>query len=321
MNKEDNNPQSHEKLVKEIIFGHFGKYPEVIERMKVGLDNEVYAFELGDQKYIIRLNQRESLKGSSKNIPLFQSKGIKVPEIIAEDYSKSTSSYNWQILTRLEGTDIDKVISTLTEEQLDAIAKEIASIVKKLVTLPTNGMYGWVGLNNKKLKPTLTEEAEEMLATIKSRNEKTGAVKQEYIQLFARVLDKYKDYFKSAPSQFYFDDMSSKNVMIHEGKFNGLVDLDGVAYGDPLEGIGRIKASWHGTLYGNYYADAVMNVLKLNGVQKETVTMWALLNRIYWQAEIGVQFNKNSSLEIDPKRVESGSRIIEGLAKELELEK
>ena len=317
MNQTDNNIESHENLVKEVVFGHFGKYPEAIERMKVGMDNEVYSVDLGDQKYIVRLNQRESLKGSSKNIPLFQSKGIKVPEIIAEDYSKSTSPYNWQILARLEGTDIDKVILTLSEEQLDAIAKEIAGIEKKLVTLPTNGMYGWVGLNDKKLKSTLTEEVEEMLATIKSRNKKTGAVKEEYIELFAKVLEKYKNYFNSAPSQFYFDDMSSKNVMIHEGKFSGLVDLDGVAYGDPLEGIGRIKASWYGTTYGDYYANAVMDALELSDKQREAVTMWALLNRIYWQAEIGVQFNQNSSLEVDPKRVESGNIVIEGLANEL----
>lgn len=321
MDQVDTNTESHKNLVKKVIFGHFGKNPTVIERMKVGLDNEVYGVEVGNQKYIVRLNKRESLKGSSKNIPLFQSKGIKVPEIIAEDYSKNTSPYNWQILTRLEGTDIDKVISTLTKDQLDDIAKEIAGIVKKLVTLPTNGMYGWVGLDDKKLKFTLTKEIEEMLETIKSRNEKTGAVKEEYIQLFARVLDKYRDYLKSAPSQFYFDDMSSKNVMIHEGKFNGLVDLDEVAYGDPLEGIGCIKASWYGTHYGDHYANAVMNALELSNEQREIVTMWALLNRIYWQAEIGVQFNQNSSLEIDPKRIEAGEKAIEGLLMELGLRK
>ncbi len=321
MNQEDSNPQSHKNLVKEIIFGHFGEYPGVIERMKVGLDNEVYAVELEGQKYIVRLNQRDSLKGSSKNIPLFKSKNIKVPEIIAEDYSKRIIPYNWQILTKLEGTDIDKTISILTEEQLDDIAKEIANIVKKLIALPTNGMYGWVGLDENKLKSTLAEEVEEMLATIKSRNEKTGVVKEKYIKFFEEVLDKYKDYFKSALSQFYFDDMSSKNVIINEGKFNGLVDLDGIAYGDPLEGIGRIKASWYGTIFGDYYAKAIMDSLELNDKQREVVSIWALLNRIYWQSEIGVQFNQNTSLEIDPKRAESGNKVIESLAKELELEK
>jgi hypothetical protein len=68
MNQEDNNLYSHENLVEEIISGHFGKYPEIIERMKVGLDNEVYAVELRGKKYIIRLNQRDSLKGGVFNL-------------------------------------------------------------------------------------------------------------------------------------------------------------------------------------------------------------------------------------------------------------
>lgn len=252
-----------------------------------------------------------------KIFPCFNREALKVPEIVAEDYSKTKTSYNWQILTRLEGLDIDKVISTLSDEQLDAIAKEIADIVKKLITLPTNGMYGWAGLDGERLKPNLTQEAEGMLERVKSRNERTGVIKEKYILLFEKALDTYKDYFASAPSQFYFDDMSSKNVMVSDGKFTGLVDLDGVAYGDPLEGIGRIKASWYGTHYGDHYANAVMDALDLDEERKKIVCMWALLNRISWQSEIGVQFNQNTSPEIDPKRVEAGEKVIEGLANEL----
>ena len=316
---ENKTPSSHEQLVNTVITSYFKKPPEKIQRMKIGMDNEVYGITVAGLEYIIRLNTRDSLKGSSKYIPLFKSLGIKVPEIVAEDYSKSLISYNWQILTRLEGTDISNVIFELTEEQLKGIADELASIIKKLTTLPTNGMYGWFLLNDESLKPTQMAVAEGMLKTINNRNEKTGVVKEKYIQIFARVLDKYKDYFKSAPSIFYFDDMSSKNVIINKGKFNGLVDLDGMAYGDYCEAIGRIKASWYGTSYGSYYVNAIMDNLELIPAQREVVTMWALLNRIYWLAEIGVQFNQNSSKEIDQDKVRSGEVVIEGLAKELGL--
>jgi aminoglycoside phosphotransferase (APT) family kinase protein len=316
---ENNIFSSHEELINTVVSSHFKQLPEKIERMKIGMDNEVYEITVSGSEYIIRLNIRDSLKGSSKNIPLFKSLDIKVPEIVAEDYSKSLIPYNWQILTRLGGTDISKVIFNLNNEQLKGIADELASIIKKLATLPTNGMYGWFLLSDESLKPTQMAVAEGMLKTIKNRNEKTGVVKGEYIQLFAKVLDKYKDYFTSAPSLFYFDDMSSKNVIIYNGKFNGLVDLDGMAYGDYCESIGRIKASWYGTSYGSYYANAVMDNLGLTSTQREIVTMWALLNRIYWLAEAGVQFNQNSSKEIDHEKVRASETVIEGLAKELGL--
>jgi aminoglycoside phosphotransferase (APT) family kinase protein len=321
MPKTKEKPQSklHEQAVKRIVLHHFGKEPEKIEKMDVGLDNEVYSIQVGSNEYILRLNSRDSLKGSSKFIPLFKSKGIKVPDIIAEDYSKKVVPYNWQIMTKIKGRDLGRIISSLTEEQLRDIAKEIAMIAKKLLTIPTNGKFGYVGVTEEKLKPSLNEVVQEMLDDIKERNEKTGVVKDEYIQIFEKLLKEYESYFRQAPSQFYFDDMNYKNVMIQNGKFNGLVDLDGVSYGDFLEGIGRIMANWYGTKHGDFYTKEVMDNLGLNKDQRKIVTMWALLNRIYWQSEIGIQFNANTSTKIDSKLVDEGNARIDNLIMALKL--
>ena len=309
----------HENLIQKIIFKHFGKNAEKIERMRVGLANEVYSVQVNGSDYIVRMNERESIKGSGKYIPLFKSLGIKIPELIIEDYSKELISYNYQILNKIKGVDIKKVIATLPEEQLQNIAKEIADIIKKLINVPTNGLFGYVGITEEKLEPSLNVVVEKMLNKIKERNAKTGVVKKEYIEIFEKILVKYEKYFRNVKSEFYFDDMSSKNVIIHNGKFNGIVDLDGVAYGDFLESIGRIKASWYGTKYGEYYTNAVMDSLNLNEEQRKIVIMWALLNVTWWQSELGIQFNQNSSINIDPKKVQRNNVRIDGLIKELSL--
>ena len=67
-----------------------------------------------------------------------------------------------------------------------------------------------------------------------TRTAKTGTVKDDYINAFQKELDTYADYFSKVPSKCYYDDMSSKNVIIKNAKFNGLVGLDEVAYGDFL---------------------------------------------------------------------------------------
>jgi hypothetical protein len=95
--------ENHEQIIKSVIENVFGKEPDSITRMKVGLDNEVYKLFVNEKGYIIRLNKRDSLKGSSRNIPMYKSLGIKVPEIIAEDYSKRNVPYNYQIMEMLEG--------------------------------------------------------------------------------------------------------------------------------------------------------------------------------------------------------------------------
>jgi aminoglycoside phosphotransferase (APT) family kinase protein len=310
----------HLKDVEDICLKEFGSSPKSIERMKVGSANEVYAVEIKGENYIIRLNEKsEPLQGSDKYIPLFKSLGIKVPDIVGESYSKDIGSHNYQIQTRLEGTDIGKVIAQLTEDQLKGIAHEIASIAKKLLPLPTNGKFGYADITESKLKDSWNEAIADMLNTIKDRTSKTGVVDQKYITAFERAVEKYADYLSKVPSQFYFDDMSSKNVIINNGVFNGIVDLDGVAYGDYLEGIGRIKASWYGTEYGNTYTNAVTESLDLDEKQKEIVTLYALLNRIHWLAETGIQFNQNTSTKVDPAQVAEGEAAIEGLMRELEI--
>jgi aminoglycoside phosphotransferase (APT) family kinase protein len=156
-----------------------------------------------------------------------------------------------------------------------------------------------------------------MIEIIKARTQKTSVVDTRYIRVFDQALTKYAAYLSQVKSEFYFDDMSSKNVMVHAGRFVGLVDLDSVAYGDFLEGIGRIKASWYGTSYGASYTRAVEEALHLTDDQREIVTLYALLNQIFWLAEIGIQFNQNTSTAIDLSRVRDATRVIDGLLSEI----
>ena len=55
----------------------------------------------------------------------------------------------------------------------------------------------------------------------------------------------------------------SKNVLIDNGKFSGLVDIDTIVYGDPLEAVGSIKASWFGTHYCEVYTKAIEDEIRL----------------------------------------------------------
>lgn len=306
--------------IEAITTREFGVGPHSVVRMANGTCNEVYAITVNETEYIVRLSiESKWLRGSSKYIPIFKSLEIPVPNIISENYSKEITPYNYQILSRLPGADITNVIASLNDDELKAIAGEIATIVKKLRRLPTTGMYGCVGDADQHLKSTWNEFLLDMLETVKTHTGKTGVVVARYIRSFEQALKKYANYVARVPSEFYFDDMCSKNVLVNEGKFVGLVDLDGVAYGDYLEGIGRIKASWYGTPYGTTYTRAIEDTLRLGDYEREIVTFYALLNRIFWLSEVGIQFNQNTSPAIDPNRVRGASEDIEGLITELEL--
>lgn len=301
-----------------IVQKHFNQSPQKVERMKAGICNEVYRVEVDDKAFIVRMNNLDRfLKGSSRNIAIFKSKGISVPEILFEDYSKQTISYAYQIMTMIEGEDLGNAIRGLTSDELVSIAKDISYIFLKLGDIQTNGKFGWVADNESKLVDSWNEVMLKMYYDVCSRNDATSVVGKELIDLYYQLITKYKLYFDGVPSRFVYDDISSKNVMVKDGKFNALVDLDQVMYGDFLEPIGRIKASWYGTEYGRIYTESILDCLSLNQSQREMVTVYALLSRINWLSEIGIQFNQNTSVEIDQTRVDESRRIIELIKREL----
>jgi hypothetical protein len=97
----------------------------------------------------------------------------------------------------------------------------------------------------------------------------------------------------------------------------GLIDLDSLARGDPLEAIGRIKASWYGTHYGQVYADAIMDSLQLSDEHRRIVTMYAVLNRTFWTFENGIQFNQNTSPIVDREREIEDKHAVRAMYAEL----
>lgn len=257
-----------------------------LEKMTRGIANEVYTASLTTKKVVIRLNTDSSkIRGSEKYTVLFRSKGIIVPEIIASDYSMKEFPFAYQVLTYIEGEDLGTVIKSMDKKELIGLAREIAFIIKTLSEIPTNGKFGWVGSEEKNMKRSWLEVLEDTLNDVIRRNKKTGIVGLKYIEIFKKILVKYKEYFKNAPSIFYYDDMNSKNVLINHGKFAGLIDLDWVMYGDFLNTVGMIRTSWYGSEHGEIYSQAVMNELNLNQQQKEMVDIYALLEKIFWLSE------------------------------------
>jgi aminoglycoside phosphotransferase (APT) family kinase protein len=125
---------------------------------------------------------------------------------------------------------------------------------------------------------------------------------EEMVGIADNLYKCYQAYFSSIKPTTYYGDICSKNVMIHQGVFSGLVDLDGLTQGDPLEAIGRIKLSWLGTRHGEIYSTAIMDELGLNQEQRNLVTMYALLNQISWACENGIQFNQNTKAVIDKEK-------------------
>ncbi|HAU0262654.1 TPA: phosphotransferase [Legionella pneumophila] len=308
--------QSHQEMIKTIIIRHFNEMPKSINRITIGICNEVYSVPLNTKEVIVRLSSTDKyLRGSQVHIPEFKGLGIKVPDILAEDYSQSLIPFCYQIQNKFEGQDLGLVIESLNEAQLKKLAHEIAVIFRKVETLPVTAQYGVVWGGDNDLSDSWSERMKLWVEESIERGKITGVMDSEMESIATQLYLEYTIYFNSVKPTMYYGDICSKNVMIHEGLFNGLVDLDGLTQGDPLEALGRIKLSWFDTPYGDFYSNAIMEELALDKKQCQLVMVYALLNQISWACENGIQFNQNTKPVVNWEKAKKDKAAIKKLFK------
>lgn len=304
----------NEISIQRVCETEFGQAPLKITRKTIGICNEVYELHFETHSYILRMNnEKEWIYGTHKFLPLFQRLEIKVPTLITADYSKTKFSFCYQIQTKLSGKDLLLVFNELSPSDLKAIAQEISLIFDKFNTLPYQKKFGGLtGMNEEHLESlfTIIEGRKKQVSEINSSTKVIGkAVAEIYYELIAD----HKDYFLNVRPKLYYDDLNSKNVMIHKGKFNGLVDLDFLNKGDYLEAIGGIIAVWYGTESGEIYINEIFKLQKLDEFQQKIAKVYAIFHLVLWTSEEGVRFNSNSTGEINWSNVEKKKKKIMSL--------
>jgi hypothetical protein len=306
----------NQSLIQAISEKHLAEIPLEINRMTIGICNEVYELKYQSDSYILRMNkEKEWIYGTHKFLPLFQKLEIKTPSIVAEDYSKSEFPFCYQIQTKLDGKDLLVVFKDLSESNLTAIAKEVSLIYDKFNTLPYEKNFGGLTGINEGNEASLLSIIKDQKKNIIERNKHSKVIAPEIMDLYEELIEGYTDYFHSVRPKLYYDDMSSKNVMIYDGKFNGLVDLDFLMKGDYLQGIGGIIADWYGSERGEFYINEILKHQKLDEFQQKVVKVYAIFHLIGWTSEEGIRFNGNSSGEINWSNVEKKRKKIMNLYK------
>ncbi|MFC1645452.1 phosphotransferase family protein [Patescibacteria group bacterium] len=309
-----------ENQISGLVESKFQEAPVELKKITTGLCNEVYLIKLkSGEEFILRFNSdRKDIAGSSRNIPLFREYGIKVPEIVFEDYTKSEFPCYYQILSKIDGQDIGQVFFDLDEDELRSIAGELSEVTLKLRKMPTNGRFGYVGENENSTFDSWLDFILSRIREWKSRDEKTNVLGDEFLGILDDIIEKYSSYFESVESELYYDDMCSKNIMINKGKFSGIVDLDSITYGDYLEVLGTIQASYLDTESGDIYLNSMMENLDLNGKEREMVDVYTVITLISWLTEEGVEFNTNTTTEINWDEVASKKEKIRRVYQQIE---
>jgi Ser/Thr protein kinase RdoA (MazF antagonist) len=163
---------------------------------------------------------------------------IRLPEIFFSDLE---SEFPFLILERLPGEDLGLVVDRLGEEEKRSIAAEVIAMQRVAALLPSAGRFGYAVSPEQAPHATWADCLRASLARSRGRIRTAGLVSTHWADQVSRLLEKMAPQWAAIPARAFLHDLTTKNVIVSEGRLSGIVDVDDLCWGDPLFQIALTK--------------------------------------------------------------------------------
>lgn len=290
-----------EKMISRICMQCFSQNPELIERCAVGQGNYVYIAKCAGVKYVVRCSAeqnayQDTIYWLEKLAPL----DIPIPKVIAKG---KFDEYEYLILTYFEGEDIGLIYEQLTDDDKKEIAKEIVAIQDKVAALT---------LENLELDWSWRTTVEEMLERSRERIVKNGYFDAGKVDRLWELMEPLEDYFASIKPVAYLDDVSTKNLLIHNGRISGIVDIDWMGIGDKLTYVALTNMALLNMECDTDYVKYILEEMQLNDVEKKAFLFYTLVFCVDFMGERGMQF-MDKTIEVNEQIIDRLNGIYDQL--------
>ncbi|MBD5105333.1 MAG: phosphotransferase, partial [Ruminococcaceae bacterium] len=218
---------------------------------------------------------------------------IPVPEIIADGKYKN---YNYIILSYLSGQDLGIVYPTLSNDEKRIIAGEVVKIQNTVSTIELEDVednWYWYSF------------IQYTLERAKERIENNGYFDIDKIEQLYKMSEILQDYFNQIKPVAYLDDISTKNLLIENGKVSGIIDVDWIGIGDKLTYVALSNVALLNMDYDTNYVDYLLEEMDIKQAERKAFIYYSLLFCVDFMGERGMQFGD--------KRIDVNETIISRL--------
>ena len=307
------------ETVNKICDDVFNGKPTEIIRNTVGLAGYVYTVVINDTKYVIKISDDKNLiLGSTYWLNKVKDFDIPIPSVIAENLSNAPYYF---VMSFIPGKDLGLVYSSLSKNEKKIIAKKIIGFQKEIKKLPMAKGFG--SLNSYEDFENICFSWEESLLNDINRAEeaiiKNGIFSVEYVLKLKQIMPNFKEYFSSVKPEPFLDDITTKNVLIHEGKLSGIIDLDWISFGDEVLFLGLVTMALLSMNADLDYADYLKDEMNLNEMQEQALKFYVLMFCVIFMSEKGMCFNQDEPVKVSEEEKMLLQEIFNRYYEELEL--
>lgn len=257
----------------------FAEKPAVIKRCSMGIGNYVYYIELARETYIVRCSTEAGAYNSTiRWLEKLSTLQIPVPKVISYG---SFDEYEYLILSYIKGRDLGLVYTQLTDEDKRNIAKEVVHIQDRVALLELEDIapeWSWRTF------------IQEMLDRAEERIAKNGYFDTEKVERLRKQALQLDEYFSNIKPIAYLDDISSKNLIIHNGHISGIIDVDWIGIGDRLTYVALTNMALLNFEYDTDYVTYILEEMGPGTLQKRAFLFYTLLYCVDFMGERGMQF-------------------------------
>ena len=286
-----------EEIIRNICLETFDALPSFIQRNHVGIAAYVYTIVVNEEKYILKISETaELINGSTYWLNRLQFLEVPIPKIITMN-AKIKPYYI--IMSFIPGQDLGLVYNTLSSEQKKMISYELFQYQNTLRKLPPANGYGFLNSyeDESNIKRSWREVVESHIERSEKRIEQNRIYSKDYVNRVKIFIPLFCAYFDSIKPEPFFDDTTTKNVLIDQGKLSGIIDLDWICFGDRLYVIALTTMSLLNMHADLEYVEYWKAVEKLCEIQEKALLFYVLVFCIDFMAEKGMRFNKDEIVQ------------------------
>jgi aminoglycoside phosphotransferase (APT) family kinase protein len=288
-----------------------------IERFAQGLAHFVYDVRTADgQNLVVRLTrpaQRWMFEGAlywhQRLVPV----GVPLPRLLHADLAE-TGGFPVMIMERLPGADLGVVYPSLPHAEKQRLAHQLVDIQQAVGSLPLGTGFGHAtAYDDPYLKSTWTDVLSSSLQRSRERIAAGGVVDVEHVERVQDLVDAVAAQLAVVEPRCFLDDITTKNVIVHDGALSGIVDVDMVCFGDSLFNVALTHMALLAQGWDTTYIDAWCAVLELTAEQKRLLNLYTAVFCVDFLGEQGQQFNLAAPPEIDAGKVHHLTRLLDAL--------
>jgi len=280
-----------------------GACAEAVTRFPTGSSHYAYDIRLvGARRAVVRIARREDIEAARGAVywsRLLRPKGVPLPELLHADLSMTRHPFPVVVLERLPGDDLGIVYHQLPRHALRRLAERLAAIQETVTELPPGRGFGYAMSYD---GPFPHRRWQDVVAAslARARIGAAGVVDARAVDAVEAAAERFAGSLDRVKPTPFLHDITTKNVIVHDGRLSGIVDVDDLCFGDPLLLIALIRMALLAHGHDLAYVEEWLDIIGPDAEQRAALDLYTAQHCLDFMGEIGQRFNRTEAAPVDP---------------------